>query len=75
MSYTPAAGTVLDTGRAQQLQVMLPESANYSAASTTVTIDVTPAPLTITADDKRRGAGRGNPPLTASYGDSSMGTR
>ena len=47
--------------------VSLPESANYAAATTTVTIDVTPAPLTIVADDKQRAAGFNNPPLTASY--------
>ena len=65
--YTPPTGTVLDVGSAQQLQVSLPESANYSGASANVTIDVAPAPLTVTADDKQRAAGFENPPLTASY--------
>ena len=65
--YTPAAGTVLDTGIGQLLQATLPESKNYTAASATVLITVTPAPLMITANDEQRAAGEANPSLTASY--------
>ena len=67
LDYMPAIGTLLDAGAAQPLQVSLPESANFEAASEMVTLDVNPAPLTITADDQQRGAGQGNPPLTATY--------
>ena len=78
-SYTPPVGTVLPAGIAQQLQATLPESANYLVATANVTIDVAPAPLTITADDKQRGPGLTNPPLTATYsgivnGDTAIAT-
>ncbi|HZY87682.1 MAG TPA: MBG domain-containing protein [Gemmataceae bacterium] len=42
-------------------------AANYSIRYVGGTLTVTPAPLTITADDKSRPYALGNPPLTASY--------
>ncbi|MEZ5324142.1 MAG: MBG domain-containing protein [Verrucomicrobiales bacterium] len=79
ITYTPPAGTVLDVGIAQELQATLPASTNYFAASAMVTIDVAPATLTITADDKLRATGEINPPFTATYsgfvnGDSTIAT-
>ena len=65
--YTPDEGTVLSAGESQQLQATLPESSNFLAATATVEITVTKAPLTITADDQERGAGFENPELTATY--------
>lgn len=68
-SYTPAAGTVLHVGAGQTLSVTFSptDSATYASASTTTTISVAKAPLTIRADDKTKATGVANPPLTASY--------
>ena len=67
-SYAPASGTPLDAGTYTLTTQFTPEdTARYAGTSKTVTLTVTPAPLTITADDKQRGAGLDNPPLTASY--------
>jgi trimeric autotransporter adhesin len=42
---------------------------NYTITSrTNGTLAVTPAPLSVTADDKARGVGEANPPLTATLG-------
>jgi sugar lactone lactonase YvrE len=67
--YTPAAGTVLPAGNGQSLRVVFTpsDSANYVATSLTVSIDITKAPLTITADNKSMIMGDIAPPLTASY--------
>jgi hypothetical protein len=48
VTYTPAAGTVLAAGHAQTLTVSVAATANYNAATATVYLNVTPAPLTIT---------------------------
>ena len=40
---------------------------SYTTAQASVFIDVTPAPLTITAEDKDRPYGATNPTLTAGY--------
>ena len=42
-TYVPPAGTILEAGPAQALRVTAAETANYLAASATVTIDVTRA--------------------------------
>ena len=67
ITYAPALGTVLDAGDDQILMATLPASTNFNGAEGMVSINVNPAPLTITADDKQRGSGLANPPLTASY--------
>ncbi|MEZ5324866.1 MAG: MBG domain-containing protein [Verrucomicrobiales bacterium] len=68
LSYSPATGTVLSAGAGQEITVTFnPESADAATASMTVTIDVTPADLTISADDIERPPGTSNPTLTASY--------
>ena len=42
-------------------------TANYTIAFTDGTLSVTPAPLTVRADDKTRGVNDPNPPFTATY--------
>jgi hypothetical protein len=68
-NYTPAAGTVLDAGNGQLLEVeFVPDdTVNYETVDTTVQINVLPAPLTITADDQTIVAGEPIPALTYSY--------
>jgi hypothetical protein len=68
-SYTPAAGTLLNSGNAQPLLATFTpdDSATYAVVQLAVGIDVHPAPLTISADAKPRAFGAPNPPLTASY--------
>ncbi|MDB6028436.1 MAG: dystroglycan-type cadherin-like domain repeat protein, partial [Verrucomicrobiales bacterium] len=49
LAYTPAAGTVLDSGANQTLSVTLtPDNTNYNGTSTTVSIDVLKADSSIT---------------------------
>jgi alpha-tubulin suppressor-like RCC1 family protein len=69
-AYTPAAGTVLHAGDEQTLSVTFTpdDEVNYMSISTTVKLNVSPAPLTITADNKSKLYGTANPALTASYG-------
>src|SRR5262249_28269751 len=68
-TYTPAAGTVLNAGNSQTLSVhFVPtDTVNYNEANATVHIDVTRAPLTITAVDKSKVYGAALPTLTATY--------
>ena len=68
-SYTPAAGTVLNAGNSQLLEVLFTPSDTgaYASVIAQVNINVVPAPLTITADDKTRAIGAANPALTATY--------
>jgi hypothetical protein len=67
--YAPAAGVVLNAAAGQLLSVVFtPDDAiNYTSASTSVLITVTPAPLTITADNTSRGYGAANPSFSATY--------
>ncbi|MCB1097607.1 MAG: carboxypeptidase regulatory-like domain-containing protein [Verrucomicrobiae bacterium] len=79
LAYSPAAGTVLGAGTSQLVATFTPANGNYNGASKAVNITINQAPLTITADDKQRGAGLSNPPLTASYagfvnGDTALAT-
>src|SRR5205814_1670366 len=65
----PGAGTILHAGGSQSLSVLFTpnDSAHYDTATRTVTINVSPAPLTVTADDKSKPYGDLLPALTASY--------
>lgn len=66
--YTPPLGTVLPAGNHTLNVSFTPgDTLNYSAAATSVSIDVNPAPLVISAESKRREFGQANPTLTASY--------
>jgi hypothetical protein len=67
-AYTPPAGTVLNAGAGQQLSVIFTpaDTTHYTAATTSVLINVTPAPLTVTAADATRIYGTDNGTLSAS---------
>jgi hypothetical protein len=68
MTYTPPAGTVLSVGTNVLSVVFTPDDAvNYTTNSAVVSLVVTRAPLTITADTKGRIFGQANPPLTITY--------
>ena len=68
-AYTPAAGTVLNAGTSQALSVAFAPSdaANYTAATTTTSLTVNQAALTVTADSKTKVYGDATPALTVSY--------
>jgi subtilisin-like proprotein convertase family protein len=67
-SYGPPAGTVLQAGLGQSLSVtFVPSDTNdYLTATATVTLDVLPQPLAVTANDASRTYGTTNPPLAGS---------
>lgn len=67
--YTPVSGTVLNAGAGQTLSVAFTptDTANYNNAEETVLITVTPAPLTVTADDKSKEYGASDPALTYEF--------
>jgi hypothetical protein len=66
---TLASGKVPNAGPQQELLVTFTptDSNTFVAQTASVRIDVTPAPLTIRADNKRKLVGTANPPLTATY--------
>ncbi len=64
ITYTPAAGTVLDAGQAQTLTVSVAGTTDYKPATASVLINVAPAPLTITADSQYMPIGGPMPALT-----------
>jgi RHS repeat-associated protein len=68
-TYTPAAGTVLHAGGGQTLSVRFTpsDSTDFGAATATVSINVKPAPLTVTAVDGVKVSGQSNPPFSARY--------
>src|SRR5262249_51647599 len=51
LTYSVADGTILHAGLGQALTVTAAGTNNYNPAQASVTIDVTPAVLTVTADD------------------------
>lgn len=67
--YTPVSGIVLNAGDEQELSVTFTptDTANYSVVEQTVVINVNPASLTVTADDKSKDYGESDPALTYSY--------
>ncbi len=71
-TYTPAAGTVLPLGSAQQLSATFTpaDTTDYSTTSASVVINVKSAaliPLTITATSATRAYGQPNPAFTVTY--------
>jgi hypothetical protein len=64
-----AAGARLNAGNGQLLRVVFTpaDSTNYAPVTTTVTLDVSRAPLTVTAQDASRTAGQANPAFSASF--------
>lgn len=65
-TYTPPIGTVLDSGDGQALNVVFTpdDPLTYDTANKTVFINVTKAPLTVTANDAARVYGAPNPVFT-----------
>src|SRR5690606_5271117 len=68
-TYNPAADTVLNAGSHSLSVDFTPTDAqNYNSVNgTTVTLEVTKASLTVTADNKSRTYGAANPAFTISY--------
>jgi hypothetical protein len=64
LTYTPAAGTMLDAGLGQTLSVAVAGTPNYEPAAATVTLDVRRAALSLTADAKSKLYGAAVPQLT-----------
>jgi hypothetical protein len=67
--YTPPWGTVLDAGRGQTVTVRFTpaDATDEAPVMAAVSINVAPAPLTVTADDVRKTQGQPNPPFSAHY--------
>ncbi|PYX06382.1 MAG: hypothetical protein DMG88_18460, partial [Acidobacteria bacterium] len=67
-SYNPPASTVLLVGQLNLSVTFRPEdTATYAGTSATATINITPATLTVTADDASRAYGANNPSFTFQY--------
>jgi uncharacterized repeat protein (TIGR01451 family) len=67
-TYVPPEWTQLDAGEHSLLVTFVPDDlSTYYTATKRVSLVVTKAPLTVTADDQARGYGMENPPLTMSY--------
>jgi len=68
-SYSPGAGTILNSGANQTLSVTFTpgDPSRFDGAAATTAVDVNRAPLTITAADKVRRLGEANPELTVVY--------
>ena len=63
----PTNGAVLDTGTNTLCAVFTPsDTVNYNGATNTVSLIVSPAPLTVTADSQTRTYGQANPSFTGS---------
>lgn len=67
--YAPSAGTVLTAGARQSLSVTFtPQDSNsFEAITTSVVVDVAPAPLTITVNHTNKTYGASLPTFTVSY--------
>ena len=66
-TYTPAAGAVLSAGSQRLSVVFTPtDSTDYNSASSSVTLTVNPAVLTVTAANASRACGAANPQFTSS---------
>jgi hypothetical protein len=68
-AYNPAPGLVLHAGNGQVLSAAFTpdDTADYTSAGATVSLNVLPAGLTVTADDKAITYGDGLPAFTVSY--------
>jgi hypothetical protein len=67
--YAPAPGTVLNAGSNQTLTVIFTptDTTSYATVRTSVTINVNPAPLTVTANPQWKIAGEANPTFTVRF--------
>ena len=67
-AYTPAAGAVLNAGANVLSVVFTPnDTFDYNTVTGSVSLVVTPAPLTVTASNATRVYGQANPAFTAGY--------
>jgi hypothetical protein len=66
-AYDPVAGTILGVGDHEMKVTFTPDSAISESAIAAVNLTVTPAMLTVRAEDKSRGYGVDNPELTAAF--------
>jgi type VI protein secretion system component Hcp len=67
-TYSPAAGTVLGAGSQTLAVTFTPnDTADYETVSASVPLTVTPATLTVTANNASRAYGVANPALSVSY--------
>ena len=68
-AYTPAAGALLDVGQGQTLSAAFTpdDTADYNAVPATAQINVTPAPLTVAAENASIAAGQALPAFTARF--------
>ena len=64
-TYTPAAGTVLSAGNQTLSVKFTPTDTNYQSVSRSVSVNVTPATLTVTAQNAARAYGAANPVFSA----------
>src|SRR5262249_51635479 len=60
-------GTVFHAGNGQVLSVTVAGTDNYNPATSTVLLNVNPAPLTVTAEDVTRAYGQDNPAFATTY--------
>ena len=67
LTFNPPSGTILSAGNGQVLTVSVAATNDYNPASATTTINVLPAPLTVTADNASKFAGQANPTFTAQF--------
>jgi hypothetical protein len=64
-AYTPASGAALNTGTNSLSVIFTPtDTVDYSSASDSVTVVVSPAPLTVTAANAFSASGAANPAFT-----------
>ena len=68
LTYSVTAGTILDAGAGRVLTVSAAATAKYNAASMSVILDVSPAPLTVTVDSQTKVYGQPNPAFDVLYG-------
>ncbi len=68
-TYTPPLGTVLEPTQSATLDVIFTpdDTFNFKTVSTSVSLVVNKAPLTLTITDAQRAAGVANPTFSASY--------
>lgn len=68
-AYSPAAGTLLNAGAGQKLEVVFTpaDPARYESAKATASLEVLPAPLVVTAENQVRWLTCTDPPLTVRY--------
>jgi hypothetical protein len=66
-TYSPAAGAALGVGTHQLSVTFTPSDSSYQSASASVSLTVTRAPLTVTANPASRSYGADNPAFSAAY--------